>query len=206
MSKPKVFISYLEGREDREWLTSFVRSLEKENLSVWIDKRDIASGSPITQEINKALRGSDIIVSILNEGAINSPNVFFELGAALAMGKQMVAVVPLDFDLKRLPDPLRERSFLIKGTPAATAKSVASLAADRSPSELSDSELERIAQHIANYLRANNFNSVSFERIRQRINPNYTDELLLTVIDKLPQRFRRVRLKGNKPGIGFVKT
>jgi hypothetical protein len=205
MSKPKVFISYLEGQGDKEWVKQFVHELERENLSVWMDKSDIVPGAPIVQELNKALRASDIIVSILNEEAINSPNVFFELGAALAMGKQMVAVVPSDFNLSRLPDPLKQRSFLVKGEPDETAKSVASLATQRPAGELSDSELERITQHIANYLSANNFNSVSFERIRERINPNYSDELLLAVIDKLPQRFRRVRLKGNKPGIGFVK-
>src|SRR5258705_6560074 len=109
MSKPKVFISYVEGQSDKVWLTRFVQSLEQENLSVWLDKRDLTAGGSFANEINKALRGSDLIVSILSEGAINSPNVYFELGAAMAMGKQMVAVLPSDFNLKRLPDPLKER-------------------------------------------------------------------------------------------------
>jgi hypothetical protein len=183
----------------------FVRSLERADLSVWIEERDLPPETVVNQKINKALRGSDIIVSILQEKAIDSPNVFFELGVAVAMRKQMVVVVPPNFNRALLPGPLRERSFLVKGTPNETAQSVASLAINQSADELSDSELKRIAQHITNYLKASNFTVVSFERIRERTNPNYTDELLLAVIDRLPETFRRVRLKGGKAGIGLVK-
>src|SRR5204862_238793 len=103
---------------------------------------------------------------------------------------------------------LRERSFLIKRTPEETANSVASLASVPATGEregLSDSELTRAAQHITNYLNANQFTKVSFDRIRERINPNYSDDVLMSLIDSLPNRFRRVRLRtGN--GIGLVTT
>lgn len=66
--------------------------------------------------------------------------------------------------------------------------------------------LEHIARHIVNYLKAREFEMVSFERIRENINSSYTDQLLMTAIDQLPNLFRRVKLKGNKPGIGLVKN
>jgi hypothetical protein len=208
MSKPKVFISHSGTSSDRKWLDQFARALERQDLSVLINEVEFDPGESFVQEIRKALRSSDIIVSLIDDEAANSPNIFFELGAAVALGKRMVAIVPSNFNLRLLPDPLRERSFLLKGTPDETAKSLASLTkeVEVERGELSDAELDRVAEHITNYLNANNFTKVSFERIRERINPNYSDELLLKVIDRLPRRFRRVRLKGNRPGIGLVRA
>jgi hypothetical protein len=57
-----------------------------------------------------------------------------------------------------------------------------------------------MAKHILNYLRANNFTKVSFDRIRERINADYSDKLLLKLIDTSPDKFRRVNMKGDKPG------
>lgn len=65
-------------------------------------------------------------------------------------------------------------------------------------------DVERMVQHILNYLTANEFNMVGFDRIRQRINPKYTDEMLFDLIDRFPQRFRRVKMAGNKQGVGLV--
>ena len=209
MSQPKVFISHSGNQPDEGWLQKFRSSLESLNIAVWVDRGTIAPGGSFTQEVTKALRSSDLIVTLLEEDAALSPNVYVELGIAIAMSKRMVAIVPPNLDLKLLPDPLRERSFLIKRTPHETANAVASLAsvpATDANEGLSDTELTRAAQHITNYLNANKFTMVSFERIRERINPNYTDHLLMSLIDSLPNRFRRVRLKTGKTGIGLVTT
>ena len=208
MSQPKVFISHSGNQPDKTWLDEFLSSLESLDILVWFDRSAIAPGASFTQEITKALRSSDLIVTLLEENAALSPNVYVELGIAIAMSKRMVAIVPPNLDLKLLPDPLRERSFIIKRTPQETANAVASLAsvpATDAKEGLSDSELTRAAQHITNYLNANKFTRVSFDRIRERINPNYTDRLLMSLIDSLPNRFRRVRLKTGT-GIGFVTT
>jgi hypothetical protein len=187
-------------------LKEFVASLERLNVSVWFDKNTIAQGASSTQELTKALRSSDLIVTVLEEDAAVGPNIYFELGITIAMGKRMVVIVPPNLNLKLLPEPLRERSFLIKRTPGETANSVASLASTPASGEkegLLDSEMMRAAQHITNYLNANNFTKVSFDRIRERINPNYSDDVLMSLIDSMPNRFRRARLKtGN--GIGLV--
>ena len=65
--------------------------------------------------------------------------------------------------------------------------------------------LERAAAHIRNYLLHNGFESVSFERVRARINEDYSDNFLKELIDEMPDRFRRVRLKGDKSGLGLVR-
>jgi hypothetical protein len=208
MSEPRVFVSHSGNRADKEWLEKFVLSLERQNVKVWLDKSMVAPGASFAHELTKALRSSDLIVSVLEADPALNPNVYVELGIAVAMGKRMVAIVPPTLDIKQLPEPLRERSFLIKRTPEETAMSVASLAVvpvAGGKDELSDVELKRAAQHIANYLNANKFTKVSFDRIRQRINPNYSDDILLTLIEKQPNQFRKVRLKTGT-GIGLVTT
>lgn len=63
---------------------------------------------------------------------------------------------------------------------------------------------DRMAKYIDNYLVANRFKSVSFERVRTNINASYTEELLLELIDRTPDKYRRVRLSGGRPAIGFI--
>jgi hypothetical protein len=58
--------------------------------------------------------------------------------------------------------------------------------------------------HIENYLRAKNFKMVSFEKIRENVNENYSDAGLRHLIDESPAKFRRVKIKGGRPGIGLV--
>jgi len=64
-----------------------------------------------------------------------------------------------------------------------------------------NTEFERMAKHIINYFDDKPFSMVSFERIRENINEKYSDELLLEMIDKLPDKFRRARLEGGRPGL-----
>lgn len=68
----------------------------------------------------------------------------------------------------------------------------------------SNLELERMAQHIVNYLKARSYTMVSFERVRENINAGYSDAMMLNLIEQSPSRFRRAKLKGGKPGIALV--
>jgi hypothetical protein len=66
---------------------------------------------------------------------------------------------------------------------------------------------DRITKHVSNYFVAKGFkNHVGFERIRKYVNPLYDDEILFEMIDRCPDKFRRVTLKGGKPAVGLVKS
>jgi hypothetical protein len=67
-------------------------------------------------------------------------------------------------------------------------------------------EMRRMAQHIANYLKASEFSMMSFERIRANINASYSPALPRELIDRLPEEFRRATLKRGKSGIALVST
>ena len=54
----------------------------------------------------------------------------------------------------------------------------------------------RIARdQIINYLKANEFTMISLERIRENINPRYTDEFLERLPQYFPNDLRRARLR-----------
>jgi hypothetical protein len=170
----------------------------------------------ILDRIYGQIERADLIVA---EMTGHKPNVYYETGFAHGIGKPVFLLTKsadeIPFDLRHHPhivhsgsiatlrEKLREKVewFLTNPDEAKSALQHRSLT---KPNDSVLSETERMAQHIINYLRANNFTMVSFERVRENINESYSDEMLLRLIDESPHRFRRTRLPGNRPGVGIV--
>ena len=74
------------------------------------------------EAVEKRLRESNVIALLVIPDTIKRPNLFFEIGAAMGMGKRLIPVVSREVDLDTLPASLRERRYLIKGSPDATAQ------------------------------------------------------------------------------------
>ncbi len=119
MAKPKVFVSY--SHKEADWAKEFAHALSNRGLQVWIDQLAVKAGESIREAVEKGLRESDVFVTLIDPSTLSSPSLFFELGAAIGMGKRVVVIVPEDFDPSQLPLPLRARRFLIKRAPEATA-------------------------------------------------------------------------------------
>jgi hypothetical protein len=122
---PKVFISY--SHHDSEWARQFAEQLNKLGLNVWFDQFNVGLGQAWAQAIEKGLRESNVIVSLMRAEDLEHTNLFnanlyLELGAALSLGKTIIPVIPEGIDLAKLPSPLRLRRGLIRATPEATAQ------------------------------------------------------------------------------------
>lgn len=146
-------------------------------------------------------------------------NVLFELGLFMGrLGRRRTIILSEEgVDLK-MPSDLagmtratyrkhNNQNLSTAVSPACTKiiqtiRSLGKLKRKEDDQQNPDTEFERMAKHISNYLVANQFSMVTFERIRQNINPKYSDELLMEMIDRLPDKFRRVRIKKGKPGEG----
>jgi hypothetical protein len=161
----------------------------------------------ILSRIYGQIAEADIIVS---EVTGRTPNVLYETGYAHGIGKRVIFLTQNAADI---PFDLMHYPHIIYGQSIATLKKELEQKIRwciENPPERplvlgsGESELSRMAKHIRNYMRAKNFTMVSFWRIREAINQNYSDDLLLDLIDKSPDTFRRVRIKGGKPGIGLV--
>ena len=162
----------------------------------------------ILERIYNQISRADIVVAELTG---RNPNVFYEAGYAHGLGKPVILLTKsaddIPFDLRHYPHIVYNESIAtLKDQLERKIRWCIDHPAEVVKAGRIDHELKRMSQHITNYLRANDFTKMSFERIRERINEDYSDQLILTLIDRSPGNFRRVRVKGGKAGIGLVEA
>ena len=89
--KPSVFISY--SSVDRQWVEAFTLALQNAGVAVWLDLFELTPGDNMREALETALATSDFFVPVVGEGSFASPNIMFELGAAVAKGKTVLPLV-----------------------------------------------------------------------------------------------------------------
>ena len=120
MSQKRIFISHSAG--DREWVQAFAASLQAQGASVWLDELKIGPGERLEEAIEKGLRDSDVVAFVITPDHMKGPDLLFELGAAVGMGKRAVPIISQDVAISELPYPLRVRRFLPRESPEETAR------------------------------------------------------------------------------------
>src|SRR5262249_1079222 len=120
VEKQRVFISH--SVQDAAWARSFAQALKERGVTVWFDEFDVRPGESVRDALEAGLRGSDVLVALLDADSPSKPALFFELGAAIGMGKKVVPIVPRDLDSSVLPLDVRLRRYLIRDTPEQTAE------------------------------------------------------------------------------------
>jgi hypothetical protein len=118
-----IFLSY--SFKDRPWVTEFVSALNEAGIRTWFDVQDIAPGERLGDKVQQALRESRTIVVILSKNSLNNPNIFFELGAAIADHKRIIPVLVEEIDLRQLPLLLTNFQFLKEPSPIEAGKRIA---------------------------------------------------------------------------------
>jgi hypothetical protein len=68
------------------------------------------------------LRGSDVLVTLLDSDSSSRANLFFELGAAIGMGKRVVSIVPKGIDPASLPLNIPLGRYLIRDSHELTVE------------------------------------------------------------------------------------
>jgi hypothetical protein len=120
MEEQKVFISH--SVKDADWARSFAHALKERGVSVWFDGFDVKSGEPWLDALEEGLRGIDVLVALVDQESSARPNLFFEIGAAIGMGKRVVSILPKGMDPAAWPFGVRQRLYLIRDTPEQTAE------------------------------------------------------------------------------------
>jgi hypothetical protein len=120
MNRRRIFISH--ARADREWVRAFADSLQAQGVQVWLDELQIPAGKRVEEALEEGLRDSDVVAFVITPDNVRGPTLFFELGAAVAMGKRAVPIVSQDVETSDLPYPLRVRRFLARESPEETAR------------------------------------------------------------------------------------
>ncbi len=126
MSAPRVFVSY--SHDDSEWVRDFAAALAHAvNISLhqWRIPADELIRDAMRDDLEQDLRQSDAIVVVLSPRYLTRPTLFFELGAALGLGKPLIPVVSPDLSRSAIPFDLHARRYLVQGAPRDTAREVA---------------------------------------------------------------------------------
>jgi hypothetical protein len=118
--KPNVFISH--SAQDADWARLFAQALKQRGVTVWIDNLDVHAGESQRDALESGLRDSDVLVALMDPEYPAKPNLFFELGAAIGMGKQVFSILPKGADPRTLPRDARTRRYLIRESPDQTAE------------------------------------------------------------------------------------
>jgi hypothetical protein len=123
MSKPKIFISHASS--DRGWMREFASTMLKFGADIWVDELNLKPGDSISDSLEVALRGSDIVVLPITHGTVRDPTLLFELGAATSMHKRIIPIISEDVDFSQLPLGLSRVQYIKQGPPAETAEQLA---------------------------------------------------------------------------------
>ena len=115
------FISY--DQPSAQWAQSFAESLKVGGYSVWFDRESSLPSEGWPKASEEALRASgSMIVIIDGRSAIRTRSrLYFEVGAALMLGKKIIVITPKGFDQSKLPDFLQNRTALARKAPGVTA-------------------------------------------------------------------------------------
>jgi hypothetical protein len=217
-SKTTVFLSY--ARLDYFFAElADIKSAEA-GIELWRDQGQIRAGEDWRQKVELGISESIAVLVALSERSSQSAYVTFEWAYALGKGK---AVIPikleeceihprlkivqyLDFSIARaLPwETLVERINEIESAKEPELPKVVALdkiASDADSSIFTSVQSDNYANAIINYLNQRGYQSVSFERLRQRLDPNLTDQQFKEIIARNPSLFRSARIKGGKPGL-----
>ena len=120
MNKPSVYISH--SALDADWARSFAQALKQRGVTVWFDEFDVRPGESLRDALESGLRNSDVLVALLDPEHPSKPALYFELGAAIGLGKRVVSIVPKDLDPTHLPLDVRLRRYLVRHSPEETAE------------------------------------------------------------------------------------
>ena len=113
MSPKRVFVSYSSGADrNGDRAREIAAALRVRGAEVWEASEHVSAGSSIADEIDAAIRASDAVVALVAREDVAGPWLYWELGAAVALGRQVIPVIDEDLEAADLPAPLRLRLFV----------------------------------------------------------------------------------------------
>jgi len=89
----EIFISY--SRHDREFANQLAKSLGEQGSSAWMSEHGILAGTDWLRTLKDKLQESLAMVLVMPAAtSVSGNSAFFEAGAARAIGKDVIVVVP----------------------------------------------------------------------------------------------------------------
>lgn len=105
-----IFISY--SRKDLVIVEKIIAALNKNNLDIWIDRKDIPKGEELTREIYLGIERADAFLFIVSPDSIQSDWCNKEIDYAIKNGKRILPVVVRNTDRKSIHNDILNRNWL----------------------------------------------------------------------------------------------
>jgi hypothetical protein len=212
-----IFISY--SRQDYFFAEMLAIKLHAEGFTVWRDLGSIRAGDDWRESIENGIKESVAVVVALSSSSAESPYLTYEWAYALGLSKTVIPVLlsdctvhprlkyrqHVDFSYpKSLPWPelihrLREVEEETDAGPTPPGPAIPGF---------DDEAINQAVGKILSYLDQRGYTRASFDRLRQKIDPDLTDEKFNAIIARKPELFRRTTIKGpppNPPKPGIAK-
>jgi hypothetical protein len=208
-SMTTVFLSY--STKDHYFAELAAIKLAEANISLWRDQGKLRAGSEWRGGIERGIGDSIAVLVALSENSTDSSYVTFEWAYALGKGK---TVVPIKLEACKVHprlEPIQYLDFSVPGSLPwnllierireieADATSEEDLAASSTAQE--PSPQDPTVKAILAYLNQRGYQMVSYDRLRRRIDPALSDEVLDDLVAKNPTVFRKAVLKQGKLGL-----
>lgn len=208
-----LFLSY--ASKDHFFAELARLKLEEAGISVWVDKGQLKAGDDWRQAIDRGISECSAVLLALSESSAESSYVTYEWASAIGKGKTIVPVLLEPCKLHPKLEPIQYIDFSHGGympwpeliervkdvqdqdeaPPIELATKGAAEAAGRKSAE------DKAAEKVLEYLNRRGFQMVSNKRIKEKIDPEFTDDFLKKVLEKNSDTFRRAKLKGGLIGL-----
>ena len=108
---PSVFVSH--SSKDKPFVRKLVDELQKHDLQVWFDEREMGVGDSISSGISAGLENADYLLVVLSPSSIESNWVKNELNAALMeeASNKGIVILPAVIEDCEIPMLLRDRIY-----------------------------------------------------------------------------------------------
>lgn len=94
MNQPKVFLSH--SHLDIDIIMKVFNQLQAVGISCWIDRFGIGQNQVITEEVETAIKSSDILLCYLTANSLNSDWVVLEIDRAIQLNKEVYFFIDKD--------------------------------------------------------------------------------------------------------------
>lgn len=185
--KPSVFISY--SSKDDIFADLVSSKLREGGIHVWRDHTMLRPGELWRDGLERGIASSSAVLVILSPNSSESAYVTFEWAYGLGLGK---IIIPIKLEQCIVHPRLATIQHIDFSVPRAMPWA---LLIDRIY------EVEATVDAILNYLHEKGFQMVSYETVRDNINPQLTDEMLDDLVERNRRVFRRARLKDDRRGL-----
>jgi predicted nucleotide-binding protein len=121
--RKRIFISY--AREDKEFARELAESMKRSGVSVFSDI-DVMPGALWSDVLRREIEQASALVLIIPSYRVaNRNNIWFEAGAAKALGKPVLAVLPPQREPKSIELPTDLAGLIVLDADRRSVQSVA---------------------------------------------------------------------------------